>query len=127
MNYWIAPDVLGESYSTKINDSKIEELIKYVSREHNITMFELTSKTRKRDVVTCRHEISYILSKVYNVHYKKVGYLLRKDRTSIIHSCKTVSNFIEIDKKYEKHMGNLINNFMSYYSQLENNKTIKYS
>ena len=127
MNYWIAPDVLGESYSTKINDSKIEELIKYVSRENNITIFELTSKTRKREVVTCRHEISYILHKVYKVNSSKVGSLFNRDHSTVLHSCKTVSNFIEIDKKYEKHMGNLINNFMSYYSQLENNKTIKYS
>tara|TARA_R110001632_G_scaffold211700_2_gene337261 strand:- start:415 stop:798 length:384 start_codon:yes stop_codon:yes gene_type:complete len=125
MNYWIAPDVLGESYSTKINDSKIEEIIKYVSTEHNITIFELTSKSRKRNIVTCRHEISYILHKVYKVNSSKVGSLFNRDHSTVLHSCKTVSNFIEIDKKYEKHMGNLINNFMYYYIELENNKTIK--
>lgn len=125
MNYWIAPDVLGESYSTKINDSKIEEIIKYVSTEHNITIFELTSKSRKRNIVTCRHEISYILHKVYKVNSSKVGSLFNRDHSTVLHSCKTVSNFIEIDKKYEKHMGNLINNFMYYYIELENKKTIK--
>ena len=80
-------------------------------------MFELTSKTRKRNIVTCRHEISYILHKVYKVNSSKVGSLFNRDHSTVLHSCKTVSNFIEIDKKYEKHMGNLINNFMSYYSQ----------
>jgi len=124
MSYWAAPDVIENNYINNIDDKKIKSLINYVCKNHGITILQLQSKKRNREIVECRHEIFYILHKVYKVRSIKVGSLFNRDHSTVLHSCKTVSNFIEIDKKYENHMSNLINNFRSYYSTMQNNNQL---
>jgi len=124
ISYWSAPDVIENKYNNNIDEKKIKSLIKYGCKNHSITILQLQSKKRNREIVECRHEIFYILHKVYKVRSIKVGSLFNRDHSTVLHSCKTVSNFIEIDKKYEKHMSNLINNFRSYYSTMQNNNQL---
>jgi hypothetical protein len=80
----------------------IRLIAKVVSDYFGITIYQLVSKTRKREIVTRRQiaqELSYSL--IPHVTQEFVGFELgRQDHTTVKHSIKTVNNLRYTDKKF---------------------------
>lgn len=74
----------------------VDQIQKSTSKQFNITLEELKSKTRKKEVVTAR-QVAMYLSKEYTKHSLKViGYHFGgRDHATVIHAVKCVQEMIE--------------------------------
>ncbi|WPP53708.1 chromosomal replication initiator protein DnaA [Catalinimonas niigatensis] len=74
----------------------VDQIQKTTSKQFNINLEELKSKTRKKEVVTAR-QVAMYLSKEYTKHSLKViGYHFGgRDHATVIHAVKCVQDMIE--------------------------------
>ena len=80
----------------------IQNIIKVVCEERNVPMTQISKKSRKREICQERQIIHYFC-KLYTVESlydiaMKVGGVT--NHATVIHSCKTISNAIDTDKKF---------------------------
>ena len=121
MNYWIKP-----SFDLDIReDNKIEELINYVCNSNSVTIEDLKSKKQHRNLSETRHVLFYILHKVFCIGCSNVGSMFNRDHATVLHGCKTVSGFIEVDPDFNSKMSTIINNFRYRPSKTEIDKIDK--
>jgi len=52
--------------------------------------------TRKKNIVTSRQCLFYILRKKYKLTYQTIGWLADKNHATIIHGCKAIDNLLDI-------------------------------
>ena len=106
MNYW---GIVGVERNQITPEERKNNLILDVCGMYDITLENLTSKTRLRRVVEARFILFYILHKVQNRTSIEVGKMFNKDHATVLHGCNTISGFIEFDKKFEEKITKLIN------------------
>jgi len=94
----------------------------YTSRV-DLTIEQLLSKSRRRELVEKRMVLAYILRKSLGMTYYDIGDAINKNHASIIHSVKTIENFLSvyphIRKLYAIADETLINhkeNLIEYYN-----------
>lgn len=93
MNYFMMPGARPEHIS-----NKIDRVIQCVCVYFRITYQELTTRTRKREIVWPRQILSYLLRTDCQLTYKHTGEILGGyDHTSIMHAIGSVKNMMETD------------------------------
>jgi len=102
----------------------------------NISIDQLYSKSRKRDLVEKRMVLMYTLRRSVGMTLHKIASALRKNHATIIYAVKSIDNFIKvyphIQRYYDTSEEVLINhkqNLIEYYkspilSDLERNKQL---
>jgi len=55
----------------------------------------ITSKSQRDDVVLLRHVLIYHLRRDYKLTYTKIGYMLRKDHTTVMNAIYKGEQFLE--------------------------------
>ena len=91
-----AEDVINKSiqiFSKKIND---EQIIKAVSSFFNISLEDLLTKKRKKEIVEPRQIIVYLLRELLNMSYPYIGEKIGRDHTTAIHAYEKINQ--EINK-----------------------------
>jgi len=90
-------------------------ITKFVFNYYNVDIDLLHSKSRKRSLVQSRHMICY-LAYIFNDEDNKIVHplkeFLKKDRTTILHSIKTMSNLIETNKT-------IANDYLILYNKIK--------
>lgn len=74
----------------------INNIINAVCEYFNITRSELFYKNRKTRVVFARQIAMYYMRKELRCGLREIGETFGKDHTTVIHSCKQISNFLSI-------------------------------
>jgi chromosomal replication initiator protein len=65
----------------------------------------MNSNIRKREVVQVRQIAMYFAKKYTKLSLSVIGaYCGNKDHATVLHSCKTMSNLIETDKKIRQYI-----------------------
>ena len=76
-----------------------ETILKVICRELEMDFDEVKNrKTRKKEFVYARHLYGYFCRKYTSEGFEKIGEFIKKDHATIIHSNKTIENWIEVDK-----------------------------
>jgi chromosomal replication initiator protein len=82
---------------------KIEDIIKVVCKEFEISPETLQSKSRKRGIVTPRQVIHYFAKNNTKLSYESIGILGGfKDHSTVIYSCKVVGDLIETNREFRE-------------------------
>lgn len=78
------------------------EIIKAVSSELEVSIRDIKSTKRSKDVSFARHICMYLIKEILNLNLQKIASILgRKDHTTIIHGIKKIKVILESDPNSE--------------------------
>lgn len=104
----IMPKSKGES-STDFSDS-IEQIKSFVAKYFNVSVKDLASPTRKKEIVYPRQIAIYIIRSLLDVPLKKVGeYFGNRDHATIAHAEKKIASLLETEWAVKQDVENLTN------------------
>lgn len=95
--------------NTNVN-KKLELLLFEVANFFQVEPELIKAKTRKREIVMVRQAYHYFARKYLphiQVSLASIGATTKNDHTTVIHSCKTMDNLIEVDKSWGRKMSEL--------------------
>jgi hypothetical protein len=79
----------------------IEKLILIVCDQRGVDPTMLLFHTRKREIVEARQLVAYFLFKKFERRsLQKIGNIIGKDHSTVLHCLKTVERLKEVDKDY---------------------------
>ncbi len=86
----------------EISIKKIQDII---SSYFNISIDEIQSKTRKRNVVQARHLAMYFAKKLTKNSLANIGKQIgKRDHATVLYACRTVSDLAETNKKFKEYL-----------------------
>ncbi len=78
----------------------IDDIKQEVSSYYNLDITLLSAKTRKHEVVLARQMCMYLAKLLTRMSLKSIGmHFGGRDHTTVLHSCQTILNYIDTDKK----------------------------
>jgi len=87
-------------------------IIKAISLYTKVSMDEIKSKTRKKEIVIARHLFHYFIKQKTNWTNARIGFMTKKDGATVIHSCSVIKNFLEIKDPITVELTNKIENYV---------------
>jgi chromosomal replication initiator protein len=92
-----------------VNQKSIAELILVeVAHLHNLTVDEIVSITREREVVLPRQKAMVLMDKYTTLTLAKIGNEFSgKDHATVLHAKKTIANICETDKSFKAEFDDL--------------------
>jgi len=125
---YVNPDaysLLGYPYGRKLVLDDIVTFIKsIVMAETGYELHELQEKTRKSEVVRARHMIMFFLRRFTKMSLSQIGRLFSKNHATVLHSCKTWSNWYETDIQIKKVTDKINFNIKEYLTNREDYKSL---
>ena len=100
MNYYSRPAV---DYCKKSKEKTIE----LVCSHFDLPISQVFIESRIRKIVDARSIIMYICHKHLEMTCTEVGKMFKKDHATVLHACKKIAGFMDIDKSYKE----LVNSF----------------
>lgn len=94
------PNTKARIISNKKMIVNTDMVLKIISEERSISIEELTSRSRLRDIVEGRQLFSYILRERFGYPYAKIGHLLRRNHATILYGNKVHQSNYQYDKNY---------------------------
>jgi len=111
-----------KAHELKINLNKFSEfelgVMHIVCDINRIPVKDFTINSRKRELTEARFHFAAVLLIHFNYTYKKVGTLLGRDHSTIIHSMKQHLNFFNSIKSYKTRYNQVINMMEETYPGL---------
>lgn len=96
---------------------------------HGVTIGDVGSSSRKRDVVDCRYQIHAVLVLYLNMTQQGAGKLFNQDHSTVINALHKHSNLLETDKVYLNKFVNLLNQLKEshpeFFGGIEPTKAIR--
>ena len=81
----------------------IEYIQKLVSDYYGISVENIKSKTRKREITQARQISMYFAKQLTKASLKNIGaYFGGRDHSTVIHACQTVNDLIDTDKRFKE-------------------------
>lgn len=82
------------------------EIAEIVSEHTGIELPVMFRKSRKRELVMARQKCYYLCRKHTNLSLYRIGtsFTPKQDHATVIHSIKTVKNFMDVDLKFRQEM-----------------------
>jgi chromosomal replication initiation ATPase DnaA len=111
-----------KAHELKVNLNKFSEfelgVMHIVCNINAMTVNDFTINSRKRELTEARFHFAAVLLIHFNYTYKKVGTLLGRDHSTIIHSMKQHLNFSNSIKSYKTRYNQIINMMEETYPGL---------
>ena len=86
----------------------VDYILKVVSDYYQIDEAEVMSNTRKREIVQVRQVAMYFAKQLTKTSLKGIGTQLgKKDHATVLHACRTVTNLMDIDKRFKMQVEDL--------------------
>lgn len=80
----------------------IDYIQKLVTEFYGLSVDQLKSKTRKREIVQARQISMYYAKSMTKASLKSIGtYFGGRDHSTVIHACQTVNDLMDTDKKFK--------------------------
>lgn len=80
----------------------IDYIQKLVTEFYGLSVDQLKSKTRKREIVQARQISMYYAKNMTKASLKSIGtYFGGRDHSTVIHACQTVNDLMDTDKKFK--------------------------
>lgn len=92
----------------------VEVIKEMVANYYKLSIESMESKSRKHEIVLARQMSMYLIKELLRLPLKKIGSVFGgKDHTTVMHSCQTIENYLQLDKtvraSYEFIKNKLIN------------------
>jgi len=94
LNYWTRP-------ALDYKQTSEEEIVNRVCEHFKITYDQLVSKNRVRARVDARSVVMYLLMQRGYTN-KEAGKVVKRDHSTVIHSCKKVEGLMEFDQQFKE-------------------------
>lgn len=96
----LAKSVVSQYINKASNEVNVDFILSIVSEAFEISIDQLKSKSRKRDIVIGRQVAMYLAKKYTDVSLKDLGQVFGgRDHSTVIYSLKTVEDLLETDDK----------------------------
>ncbi len=110
----IAKQILGDTVKYSNQPLNLRSILMAVSEEFNVSVSQLTSQSRKKNVAIPRHLAMYLARKLTDNSLHTIGFAFGRDYSTVIHSIKKVGELMDGDmefgKKVQKIKDNLARN-----------------
>lgn len=116
MNYWIRP-MLELNNVNKAD--KEAELIKRVCDLRNVSLADLKSKKRHRNIVESRFIVFYLLNEFCNYSLSETGAIFNKDHSTAYYGKTMIKDLMCVDSKLKSEVESLMD-FVRYNFELPN-------
>jgi chromosomal replication initiator protein len=99
------------------------KLMEEIARISSLVLFgedlsiHIFSKSRNGNFCQLRRITAYIMCKKLNYSVSYIGRLMSKDHATVIHHCKTVKNWLEVDRVFQQRFNQVL-------KELKNNQII---
>ena len=95
-----------------------EKIIDAVAKKYGVTPAELKSRNRTQKIASTRHIAVYVIKKLTNLEYTKIGEIFGRDRTTIMNSYDCVEEELKINSIYELELSRLMNEITQTENQI---------
>ena len=95
--------------NNKMSETKVKNLMSIVSDYYRISTSDLISKKRTTKYVFPRQVSMYLIKKMYDIPYKKIGtFFNNRDHSTVMHSVEKITNEMEMDINVKKDVEKLM-------------------
>lgn len=107
-NLVLAKEILKNFVRKSSKELTIEHIQSLVGDHLNVSVEDIKSKTRKRDIVQARQISMYFAKKLTNSSLCVIGkHFGGRDHSTVIHACQTVNDLMETDHDYAGRMNEI--------------------
>ena len=104
----LAEEVTAKIVGEQKNDISMDKVQKAVCQYFNITMDNLLSKSRKRQIVQARQIAMYMSRNLLKCSLSAIGAELGgKDHSTVLHSCTAVQDQMSVDKTFRQYVSDI--------------------
>lgn len=104
----LAKQMIDKFVKSTAREVSIDYIQKIVCDYFNLTIDQMKSKTRKREIVQARQIAMYFSKKMTKSSLANIGAQCGgKDHATVLHACRTVSNLTETDKQFRSFVDDL--------------------
>lgn len=104
----LARQVVENFIRNSTKEISIDYIQKVVADYFGLTIDEMNSKTRKRNIVQARQLAMFFAKEHTKASLTTIGLQCgNKDHATVLHACRTVKNLIETDKKFKQYVEEL--------------------
>jgi len=101
VNVNLAKDILKNFIKKSSKELTIEHIQRLVGDHMNVSIDEIKSKTRKRNIVQARQISMYFSKKLTSSSLCVIGkHFGNRDHSTVIHACQTVNDLKDTDQEY---------------------------
>lgn len=101
INLALAESLVRQVVKNPQREINVPYIKKKVSNYFNLTEESLVAKTRRREIVQARQIAMYFAREITKASLSSIGLQLgNKNHATVLHSCQTVENLMETDKKF---------------------------
>jgi chromosomal replication initiator protein len=87
---------------SKHNNINPDTVLKIVSKKTGVSVNEILSRSRIREVSDARQMFCYIMREKYGMRYAKIGRIIGRDHATAIHSCKSHKDKCDVEREYRE-------------------------
>ena len=99
-------DIVYNKKNTFAHPSKI---IETVAKIYNVKVADLVGNSRKKNIVTARHVVMYIMREYSKLQLKDIGsFLGNRDHTTILSGAEKIKGLVMSDKEFSKLVSSII-------------------
>ena len=104
----LAKNMLDKFVKNTVREVSIDYIQKVVCDYFSIPIETMKSKTRKREIVQCRHLSMYFAKQMTKSSLAMIGkHCGNKDHATVLHACKTVNNLADTDKRFKGYISDI--------------------
>lgn len=104
----LAKRMIDKYVKNTAKEISIDYIQKIICDYFDLSVEQLKSKTRKREIVQARQIAMYFSKQMTKSSLAKIGSLCGgKDHATVLHACKTVTNLCETDKQFKGYLNDL--------------------
>lgn len=95
----LCKEVVGNSIQIQEQTLSVETIESEVCKFYNLATDVIHSRSKKQEVAQARQIAMYLAKKYTDCSFARIGELIgKRNHATVIHACKTVSDWMEIDK-----------------------------
>jgi chromosomal replication initiator protein len=102
INLELAKQVLSNIVQEIDTEVGVDYIQKMVAEHHSVSVEDLKSKSRKRELVAARQVAMYFTKKYTNHSLKSIGnYFGKRDHSTVIHALQAVSDMLDVEPQFK--------------------------
>ena len=102
INIELAERVISQVVKTQKKEISVEHVIDAVCHYFRIKPQDIITSSRKQNLVQARQLTVYLTQKHTNMSSCQIGARIRRDHSTVLHSCNQVTNRLQTDKSFKR-------------------------
>lgn len=84
-------------------------ILQAVAGEYGVTVDEIISRSRLRDIAEARQMAMYLIREVLDYTPDRIGEAIGRNRVTVIYAIQKIADLASVDKQTQRHLVNLQN------------------